>query len=761
MVTKHSESRPVGCKSGKRRLEVTPLRWAGFVLDHLQDRRYVGSRRPAHLEQVARTIDACIFLCWTKEELQRDKRPFAWAKALMAKFVKVYFCRGVVSAMTRLKEYFALCRLKSLEQRTGFGHAFLYAPPTSSRGKEYERKKLMQISRASRSLPEPISSVLKEEASRCKNLLTTSFSTERSDMISFGGFCKHMARPIQADTRAVSSSASFGFGRAAGGQAEDVRLLTNEFRSRVATAESVAQVLESLGRFRYPTEEPDLFRGFPPATAETYRLLDSGRVLRMDEVLFLGNQDLGFDQWEVFREELFLLAACYEMFILCPSPPVRQAVVPERGWKVRTVSAEAGYFGVLSNIIGSCLLEVVRQHPRLSRSEGSLEWGGVEGDLIRSLDLKTASDHLPLDLCLAGFRGMCAGLRAPLWFQRIGEAAIGRRTMRFWDGSVGTTHRGLLMGNPVTWPLLSFYVAWVTESVVGCERFHHVWGDDLIVTLTRSENVALSARFARTGAVFSEGKDFATDEGYGVFTERLILPFRKHVVDTVSIRALSGCRKGGSTTPSWMDGPQLSKALKERMDLCWYVAKVRRVDFLTLRDAGIDPCAPRWVGGAGFPGIPSQRSFRLARMMYSQNYLTALQWAAAFEAAWMPRASRRLDFVWGLVLPLIQEFGRITALPGEGERIGDIVVSIVAQFASAFTLVFGALELKYPALRSIAGSIARLGREIALRGYWAPHERVRDRGLFQKLRDLEPLIHHFPFFRLMTPFVFENREGSR
>lgn len=618
----------------------------------------------------------------------------------------------------------------------------------------------MQISRAGRAMPPPGRPEIRKAAEDTRQCFQRPFISQTSDLQSFADYCRKECRAVQVWQRPLSLSASLGETRRGGGQAAEAKRAVDAFRAKPATLESVGEFIETVGRYD-TLSGVGLFRGFPPVTEESWVQLNSGRRLRMDEVLFLGNQDIGLDVWEVVREELFLLATAFITFDTLRPPRAKLHVVPERGWKCRSVSTEEWHFGVLSGIVGATLLEIVDNDPhRTYYRTGTLKWGSCRGRVLRSLDLKNASDMMPQDLCLAGMRGICDGLAVPLWFRRIAMAAVGPRIMRYPDGLELFTQRGTLMGNPVTWPLLSLYVSWVIRSNVPGRRFHAICGDDALVSVTWRENSALSSMFTRTGAVMSVGKDFATREGYGVFMEQLINPSRHHRHLSISIRALTGFRKGGSDAPSWMEGPSLHSLAKIRPDLLWYLHLVRGSDIAQLMQAGLDPFAPRWVGGGGFPGRPSQRSLRIARMMYSQNTETLLKWIAEFESLWSSGRSV-FGMAWDLILPIIQEFSRPCDDPAVGRTVKDFVVSFTAQFSTAWALCFGHYGLKYPALKGLSRNILQLQRTISSRGYWVPHEYVRDKDIVARLKEIEPRFHPMLCRMVVTPFVFGSQLMDR
>jgi hypothetical protein len=179
------------------------------------------------------------------------------------------------------------------------------------------------------------------------------------------------------------------------------------------------------------------------------------------------------------------------------------------------------------------------------------------------------------------------------------------------------------MGSPTTWPLLSLYLEWL-HSKTNSKGAYAVVGDDYIACLRRDESARFDRFLLRTGGIPSFGKDYYFHEGFGVLCEELVYVPTGKVYNTVSVRALCGFQKGGSRVPPWALGSTLGDRI-----LCWgeeiagqnIVRSWFSKEFRSWSSLGVDPCGPRSIMGAGFPGLASTETLKLIRVAMSQRGL--------------------------------------------------------------------------------------------------------------------------------------------
>lgn len=226
-------------------------------------------------------------------------------------------------------------------------------------------------------------------------------------------------------------------------------------------------------------------------------------------------------------------------------PSHRVSVLAERGLKTRVVSAPGAGLSLLGHVIRKRLLAGLR---RDSRSQSTLVglkdedliafFEGSSGDIVVSTDLKAASDLLPLDLVAAIVEGLSRSGRVPAWEAKCLRLLTGPQTLVYPDGSELVSKRGILMGLPTTWALLSLiHLFWWDEAVAQecrsrkdklasfrrLNRFA-TCGDDGLACVSSGVPQRFSSLVHLCGGSPSAGKHFECGGGNrrrAVFIERL------------------------------------------------------------------------------------------------------------------------------------------------------------------------------------------------------------------------------------------------
>lgn len=224
-------------------------------------------------------------------------------------------------------------------------------------------------------------------------------------------------------------------------------------------------------------------------------------------------------------------------------------VVPERGWKSRVVTMGPAALVAYGHYLRSWLFSGLKRDGRCLET---LEGGHrdavekvaegprkVDGRQFLSADLTSASDLLPLDLVASVVRGLVRS--APylpedaihaLWLLSGPQRVVWRPL-----GITGRTERGILMGLPTTWCLLS-----ITQLFWASEGWRSIWsgvprappnvalpsytpataicGDDLVAWWPIRAIQAYEAVATRCGAEFSAGKH-ARSSKYAIFVEEI------------------------------------------------------------------------------------------------------------------------------------------------------------------------------------------------------------------------------------------------
>nr|WAQ16867.1 RNA-dependent RNA polymerase [Saccharomyces cerevisiae YJM1199 virus N1199] len=218
-------------------------------------------------------------------------------------------------------------------------------------------------------------------------------------------------------------------------------------------------------------------------------------------------------------------------------PRGRVVALPERGFKVRVVTAMQAHNLVLGHTARRRLMKGMRRWPMLretlagNESTVVQELVGGAGEVVSS-DLKSASDLIPFDVVEAILRGLArSGRLDPVELEGL-RVCTGPQHLSWPDGREAVTSRGILMGLPTTWALLNLYHGWCWQVAIDHAREYslpsghpvraigRICGDDLIGTAPRHLVDCYEQRLRGTGAVLSDGKHFRSSNR-GVFLEVL------------------------------------------------------------------------------------------------------------------------------------------------------------------------------------------------------------------------------------------------
>jgi hypothetical protein len=181
---------------------------------------------------------------------------------------------------------------------------------------------------------------------------------------------------------------------------------------------------------------------------------------------------------------------------------------------------------------------------------------------LTSADLSAASDFIPHDIALAVWDGICEALgdNIPPLYHTIGQSLLGPMS---WDGGkekdlAFTSKRGILMGLPLTWPILSILNHFAGHKAM--EQVHAKYaymprssqlepyvscGDDFAAAWTSRHEEFYFETIADLGLVLNEHKTFSskrTLEGITskknglVFVERLFVATLPEKVKVTSKR---------------------------------------------------------------------------------------------------------------------------------------------------------------------------------------------------------------------------------
>lgn len=708
------------------------------------------------LLDLVRGLNACIEILVEGRNTKWKRKLELWAVRLIS------HCKSFPNLATRMraaKEYFALCRFHAVTgKRRNRGPVPLPPmPPGCSRSEM--RRILHQISRTSRSLREPDKATCDQSLRDHWDLTSESFVTDpdlvgrlrRFVRFRFGG-------AATGTTSGVAPSASFSKTLEAGGAPDEIKEITDAFRDREVSVFELSELARSLPSF---------------ITSEVERVYDKGylrpRLLRgrgtgllpkvtLSEVLFPYDKssELSEEDWEAKREILFSLAASWEQVSsrMHDLPRARQVVIKERGWKTRVATPLEAPFRYLLGIVNSALLSKLEEVPQVvsalhGRPAEKLDWSmGRRTNLVFSADLKSATDYFPQDLLLAAADEI--SLNWPVELRDMFLRGVGPHLLSSPSGEEKVTSRGILMGSPVAWPMLSIVSAWL-HSESGSDGWYSVCGDDYIGCHTYETYRRYLRIRERIGAVGSPGKDILGRESVGVFAEELISVGRCRWIPTVSVRAVLADPKSGKA--DWSQGPEVSAALEP---LRWssetegrVCAQLHKRAYQKLRSAGVEPVGPRWTGSAGFPGVAPHSVLVRARRIVSQSQKQVVKWITQLEMAWSTSGGCSLlaDAVTDDISRNEEFFTIPTTQLGKRGPLCDLVSSRMAQLSWPFLLAGSLRREKRVGLGGLGRRIRGICSEIEHAGRWInPRERiVNPDGIRARLQEMEPLATLIPF----------------
>jgi hypothetical protein len=352
-----------------------------------------------------------------------------------------------------------------------------------------------------------------------------------------------------------------------------------------------------------------------------------------------------------------------------PRPIGVVTTVPERGLKNRIVTKSPAGVVVLGHLARQRLIQGLKRTPETA---GPLN-GIPEDDLVNRLgrctgavlssDLRAASDLLPHDLVRAIVEGLALSGRftlVELWGLCLCTQS---QILEYPDGEKFASTRGILMGLPTTWCLLSIiHLFWWKEAIRSSSLPRKAWasacicGDDLIAVAppvvldryerlvqicggelspgkhmrSKSRGVFLEMLFGFTGPERSLvtshsvrlGNATLFPEKRAMFVSRptidreLSLPLRSLFEDAPEESGSGRSSRPVSHLPEWVMAGEVTegytllgfpKETVRRLVMCAYPSAHEQ-----LRKANIPPFLPRMLGGGGL--LPLQEDPKVSKL---------------------------------------------------------------------------------------------------------------------------------------------------
>lgn len=218
-------------------------------------------------------------------------------------------------------------------------------------------------------------------------------------------------------------------------------------------------------------------------------------------------------------------------------PSHRVTVLAERGLKTRVVTTGRNYTQVLGHAVRQRLLQALKHTPGclvpLTGARDSEIIGRMIGkkcDVLVSTDLTRATDLIPHDLAAAVVSGLSESGKLHSAEVEVLARLTGPQQLVYPDGTTVTSSRGLLMGLPTSWAVLSLIHLWWCEETRKASRwmrkdfYAHIMGDDALLATDRTGAERYKSLVRACGGEPSHGKHFESEGNHevrAVFLERL------------------------------------------------------------------------------------------------------------------------------------------------------------------------------------------------------------------------------------------------
>jgi hypothetical protein len=462
-----------------------------------------------------------------------------------------------------------------------------------------------------------------------------------------------------------STSATEVTGVKEGGQLKEIRDAVASLKARVLDSKLVADIVYVTSWSRW--------EAIPEGLALQIHN-DRGRVrpAPVADRLFPRNPKVVVEGLEDLEERRVLLYGYTAMALRFLSllrrskkgdlPGARQHTVEERGEKSRVITPITGCVSYMAQILNSLLRRDLDRDRRLNTSVESpaadvVGWDVDEDEVIRSVDMSSATDRMPLPLVTSMAEGYLENCGWPQFFKDALRLTLGPYRLLLTNRRWITTSCGILMGCGSSWPFLNLYNLWLWEysmTKTGSRRLLsrtkrgrvRCVGDDLLGVAPQAVSSKYTVTLVETNGSPSAGKDCESRTA-GCLVEDFIVLGKNglELLPTVpgTLLECSGKTKSKDVLPPWACGPLLSENLKKSpIDLVDILHDEYKKEISMLRKTGLAPFVPRELGGGGFPcrdvhsAVCSLRPkwARAIRCLMTRRHGTRGVHASSLIAAW-------------------------------------------------------------------------------------------------------------------------------
>jgi len=201
----------------------------------------------------------------------------------------------------------------------------------------------------------------------------------------------------------------------------------------------------------------------------------------------------------------------------------RVLAVPEKGWKCRVLSIYPAFALVPGDILLRQMLPALKSEefldydrvPANEKFQRFIDRSVDRSGTVVSSDLSNATDYLPHVYAQAVWHGILDAWHAPEWVYNYVNTILGPTDLKYPDGKIVRTKRGIPMGTPLSFPTLCLLHKFAVDRSGNRHSPHLIRGDDFIGVLDNpdlyfSEMESLGFRINRVKTLISpDGGVFA------------------------------------------------------------------------------------------------------------------------------------------------------------------------------------------------------------------------------------------------------------
>jgi len=379
-------------------------------------------------------------------------------------------------------------------------------------------------------------------------------------------------------------------------------------------------------------------------------------------------------------------------------PKARALVIPERGCKVRVVTALEAETVIKGHNLRDAIWPILEEDRRFDLGQSDDPIAGMpvpKGRVVLSADLSRATDVAPQWLGIQFCLELARTLQLSNKWRWAAVAAFGSYEVSYPKGQRITSSVGWLMGHPLTWAILCLVHREIAE-LCGFDDYR-IRGDDLLA-VGPPESVDKYFNLISRYFLVNKKKSFVSETG-GVFAEETYMVTSGVLTRVTSSMVPKGTLQGdlAAFAPCYATYETLPKRRRQAYRHALLAACPEQVKALKGR---VPIFLPRVLGGVGIP----KRGGVGAAVAGSVLATKAVTGAGAPAAAWHSRSEYRqrteiLDFCKDVTTVLGREGGLSRHVPLSESALNAWVLRAQLALGSAG---WGGDDLRPPSIKSLA-----------------------------------------------------------